>query len=67
VTTTAPLLARCLIRGCPVRFTSGRDRLCREHGQDSAAITAADLIAGFMDAPDDDDRDSGDARLQRRS
>jgi hypothetical protein len=43
-----------------VRFTTGSDRLCAEHGRDSAAITAADLIAGFTDAPGDDDDQADD-------
>jgi len=28
-------LARCPFRGCPVRYASGGDRLCRDHDGES--------------------------------
>jgi hypothetical protein len=31
-------LARCLVRGCPVRFRFGEDRVCRDHAGDSVAV-----------------------------
>jgi hypothetical protein len=31
---TAPLLARCTTRGCPVRYGSGPDRPCLLHHED---------------------------------
>jgi hypothetical protein len=56
VTTTAPPLARCVIRACPFRFTTGGpDRLCAEHGRDGGGATnVADRIAQLMNAPGQD-------------
>jgi len=35
--TATVVLARCLVRGCPVRFRVGADRLCRWHGADDTS------------------------------
>ena len=42
--TTEP--ARCLVRGCPLRFTTGDDRLCLDH-RDETGPTAAARAAAF--------------------
>jgi len=36
-------LARCLMPGCPVRYASGGDRLCRDHAEETAADWAGRL------------------------
>jgi hypothetical protein len=47
VTTLAPL-ARCVIRGCPVRFRhGGDDRLCPWHGADDTSVNLATRSSGF--------------------
>jgi hypothetical protein len=49
------MLARCLIRACPVRFSDGGpDRYCRDHqddGQGDVKRAAAEL---GIQLPDDD-------------
>lgn len=41
------LLARCVIRGCPVRFRHGADRLCAWHGADDTSVDLATRASGF--------------------
>jgi len=42
-------LARCTIRGCPVRWRGGGDRDCGQHpgGDDTAAVQAAAEALGI--------------------
>jgi hypothetical protein len=63
VTTTAPPLARCIIRGCAWRFTDhGPDRMCAEHGRDGLVSHTADRIAALMTAPGDDEPEARRSR-----
>lgn len=47
VTTAAPTLARCSVRGCPVRFRHGGDRLCRWHRADDTSVNLTTRANGF--------------------
>jgi len=40
-------LARCVVRGCPWRFTSGSDRPCAHHRGDDTAANLATRAHGF--------------------
>jgi hypothetical protein len=42
---TGDQAARCLVRGCPVRFAYGGDRLCRGHQDDGGPTMEARLAA----------------------
>jgi hypothetical protein len=44
---TTPALARCVIRGCPVRYRAGDNRLCPWHGADDTNVDLATRAAGF--------------------
>jgi hypothetical protein len=44
-------LARCPFRGCPVRYASGGDRLCRDHAEETAATWAGRLAELTGTAP----------------
>lgn len=41
-------LARCLIRGCPVRYVSGEPRLCNDHARDPVASTVTERMAELV-------------------
>lgn len=64
--TTAPALARCTERACPVRFASGADRPCRDHQASGDVNDVATRMAelGLMAAPGDrgDQHDGAHAR-----
>jgi len=66
VTTAPPALARCVIRGCPVRFRRGDNRLCAWHGADDTSVdltTRASAFAVTMTAFDGGQHgDSGEDR-----
>lgn len=44
-------LARCPVRGCPVRFRDGADRACAEHALESADADATARAELMMAAP----------------
>ena len=46
-------LARCLFKACPVRFASGKDRMCAEHGADDGALFRAMAELGIERVPGD--------------
>lgn len=55
---------RCSVRGCPVRFASGSDRLCPDHLDDDDPGERMRALMGRRPyAPDDDegDDDEGDS------
>jgi len=51
VTSQAEPLARCPFRGCAVRWRTGPDRLCRDHGDetDIARLLGVGLLAADGD------------------
>jgi hypothetical protein len=53
VTTTAAPLARCPVKACPVRYATGRDRACAEHGADDDAVFRAAMELGIEQTPGD--------------
>jgi hypothetical protein len=55
-------LARCVVPACPVRYASGPDRLCRDHGADDTSVNLTTRASGFgvtMTAFDGDQHDGG--------
>ena len=58
--TATAALARCIVRGCPWRFTSGGpDRVCADHqaGDQASVISRASGFAVEFAMPGDDGHD----------
>jgi hypothetical protein len=70
VTTAPPALARCLIRGCPVRYRHGDNRLCAWHGAEDTSVNLTTRANGFgvtMAAFDGDQHGAEDKQAQDSS